>query len=147
MQVHASGVFEPWSEVELQLDSSRPAEAVELAAESAGSSGSGSGNDGGQVLHGLRYRLMPLDVDSSRPLPADGKVCAYMHLHITALCVHGLRMHCSLIHLHTCPSTESFSNPLPTFSAVTVLLLIARTRTHSCHLIPPCCRPVCYLAA
>lgn len=68
LQVHASGVYESWSEVELALDGSRPPEPVELAG--------GDSGGGGEVLHGLRYRLAPLDVESTRPLPADGKVRA-----------------------------------------------------------------------
>ncbi len=85
VQVHDSGVYEPWYDFVMEVDDSRPPEHVEVAAANAGAAsssskaGSGSGGSGSAqaaaVVHGLRYRLKALDFDSTRPLPANGKVC------------------------------------------------------------------------
>lgn len=88
VQVHDSGVYEPWYDFVMEVDDSRPPEHVEVAAANAGASstskagpGSGPGGAAGSasvqaaaVVHGLRYRLKALDFESTRPLPANGKV-------------------------------------------------------------------------
>ncbi|MEW5307426.1 MAG: hypothetical protein WDW36_009824 [Sanguina aurantia] len=60
-KAQATGGFEPWADLQLQLDPSKPAEQVELSA-------------GGSTVTGLRFRLLPLPVDDSRPFPSNGKV-------------------------------------------------------------------------
>ncbi|GLC39562.1 hypothetical protein PLESTB_001626800 [Pleodorina starrii] len=80
-KVHDSGVYESWYDFSMEVDDSRPPEPVEVAAANAGAAaaaaaGTSGGGGGGAVVaavHGLRYRLRPLDVDSTRPLPANGK--------------------------------------------------------------------------
>jgi hypothetical protein len=66
------GVWEPWCDYHFQVVSDRDPEPVELG-------GEGSGKEGGAikgdvVLRGLRYRLDPIDVGVTRPLPFSGKV-------------------------------------------------------------------------
>ncbi|KAG2497473.1 hypothetical protein HYH03_004627 [Edaphochlamys debaryana] len=68
-KVHDSGggVHESWYDFSMDVDEQRPPEPVEVA--DASFSGSGLG----AAVQGLRYRLRPLDFESTRPLPANGK--------------------------------------------------------------------------
>lgn len=67
-KVHNSGVYEPWYDFPLEIDEAKPPEPVEVAVAGApGAKGAAA------VVHGLRYRLKPLDVEGTRPLPAVGK--------------------------------------------------------------------------
>jgi hypothetical protein len=61
LQVRDS-VHEHWSDLELRIAADKPAETVEVVAE-----------DGSKVL-GTRWRLQPVEVASTRPLAANGKV-------------------------------------------------------------------------
>ncbi|PNW79580.1 hypothetical protein CHLRE_08g358751v5 [Chlamydomonas reinhardtii] len=77
-KVHDSGggVFESWYDFAMALDDSRPPEPVEVAApagSSGSSSSSGSSKTAPVAVQGLRYRLKPLELDDTRPLPANGK--------------------------------------------------------------------------
>uniref|UniRef100_A0A7S3QQL4 Uncharacterized protein n=1 Tax=Dunaliella tertiolecta TaxID=3047 RepID=A0A7S3QQL4_DUNTE len=55
-KAHESGVMEAWSDYVFELDPTKPPEPVSL-----------------EHLQGLRYRLLPMDLESSRPLPISGK--------------------------------------------------------------------------
>lgn len=57
------GVWEPWAGLELSIATDKPPEPVTLA-----------NPEGGAELQALRYRLNPLDLAASRPLPSTGKV-------------------------------------------------------------------------
>ncbi|GIM09072.1 hypothetical protein Vretimale_12950 [Volvox reticuliferus] len=83
-KVHDSGVYEPWYDFTMEVDDAKPPEPVEVAAANAGaaapnvsggSSGKGAkdGDGAAAAVHGMRYRLRPLDVETTRPLPANGK--------------------------------------------------------------------------
>ncbi|KAG2431018.1 hypothetical protein HYH02_013547 [Chlamydomonas schloesseri] len=77
----AGGVFESWYDFAMAIDDSRPPEPVEVAATgsaaaaaaSTSGSSSGSSSQAPAAVHGLRYRLKPLELDDTRPLPANGK--------------------------------------------------------------------------
>ncbi|GFR49693.1 hypothetical protein Agub_g11843 [Astrephomene gubernaculifera] len=74
-KVHDSGVYESWYDFSMQVDDSRPPEQVEVAAAAGGGSSSNNnkGSSSAAAVQGLRYRLRPMDVESTRPLPANGK--------------------------------------------------------------------------
>ncbi|GIL46757.1 hypothetical protein Vafri_3666 [Volvox africanus] len=65
-KVHDSGVYEPWYDFTMDVDDAKPPEDVEVAAANAGGGAAAA-------VQGMRYRLRPLDVDTTRPLPANGK--------------------------------------------------------------------------
>ncbi|KAG2424422.1 hypothetical protein HXX76_014475 [Chlamydomonas incerta] len=71
-KVHDSGggVFESWYDFAMAVDDSRPPEPVEVAAPGGAASSSGQAP---AAVQGLRYRLKPLELDDTRPLPAHGK--------------------------------------------------------------------------
>lgn len=69
-QVHGD-VFEPWCSFILDIDTDKPPEAVELGGELKNGKPT-------LALKGLRYRLRALDIDSTRPLPTNGKVCVWV---------------------------------------------------------------------
>ncbi|GLI58538.1 hypothetical protein VaNZ11_000280 [Volvox africanus] len=74
-KVHDSGVYEPWYDFTMDVDDAKPPEPVEVAAANAGR-GTAAPTDGDGAaasVQGMRYRLRPLDVDTTRPLPANGK--------------------------------------------------------------------------
>lgn len=70
-KVHESGVWEPWCEFELNVDPSKHPDPVEVSGSS-----SSSGEDGGATVHGLRYKLLPINPDEAcpEPLPSNGKI-------------------------------------------------------------------------
>lgn len=100
--------MESWCEASLPLALDKEPEEVILGGDgSAGAGGASSGaGAGGPVVRGLRYRLAPLDLDSTRPLPANGKVsgrsvstCVFTTL---STCARVLRPPCGVLAVMLC---------------------------------------------
>ncbi|KAK9815647.1 hypothetical protein WJX72_007380 [[Myrmecia] bisecta] len=95
-----AGMHECWSEIDCQIDASKPSEPVELKAED------------GLKLKATRYRLQAMDGPSQKPLPGKGKVTVR----------HGQHRAEALLELPS-PETREATAQLPLVIWLTVGLL------------------------
>eukprot|EP00877_Chromochloris_zofingiensis_P004789 jgi/Chrzof1/14310/Cz08g32160.t1 len=63
------GVWEPWCSFTCSISTDKPPEPVTIT----------SDGDQGSVVQGNRYRLQPMTIDDTRPLPSNGKVVVRHH--------------------------------------------------------------------